>query len=172
MRILGYMEWGNGLAMAGAWASGPTLIQLFGPGIKKPGEIVQDLFMETSTSTSNGTATPMATAATLSITPTSAVNKIRASSAGALFNDAGVNVSSLARIFRNGTVPLGPIGQAFSASGAIISSVFMEAFDAPNSTSPTTYAVFIFQSSATGHAFYPFSGSSPAVNMRVQEIMG
>jgi hypothetical protein len=48
----------------------------------------------------------------------------------------------------------------------------METLDSPNSTSPTTYAVFIFQSSAQGHAFYPFSGSSPTVNMRIQEIMG
>jgi hypothetical protein len=33
-RILGYMEWSSGLTTAGAWASGPTAIQLFGPGIK------------------------------------------------------------------------------------------------------------------------------------------
>jgi hypothetical protein len=48
----------------------------------------------------------------------------------------------------------------------------METLDSPNSASLTTYAVYVFLSSATGHAYYPFSGSSPIVNMRVQEIMG
>lgn len=40
-RILAHLDWGSGLATAGAWASAPTKIQLFGPGIKRPGEAVQ-----------------------------------------------------------------------------------------------------------------------------------
>jgi hypothetical protein len=39
--ILGYLEWGSGLVTAGTWASGPTSIQTLGPGIHKPGDVIQ-----------------------------------------------------------------------------------------------------------------------------------
>lgn len=40
-RILGYMEWNAGLGTVGTWSAGPTKIQLFGPGVPKPGERIQ-----------------------------------------------------------------------------------------------------------------------------------
>jgi hypothetical protein len=40
-RILGFMTWDSGLVTAGAWAAAPTVIQPFGPGVKKPGDILQ-----------------------------------------------------------------------------------------------------------------------------------
>jgi hypothetical protein len=33
-RIAGYLTWNSGLVTAGQWASGPNVIQLFGPGVK------------------------------------------------------------------------------------------------------------------------------------------
>jgi hypothetical protein len=38
-RIAGYMTWSAGLSTPGIWVN-PDIIQMFGPGIKKPGEIV------------------------------------------------------------------------------------------------------------------------------------
>jgi hypothetical protein len=40
-RIAGFFDWNSGLATAGAWSAGPDIIQMFGPGIKKPGDTVQ-----------------------------------------------------------------------------------------------------------------------------------
>lgn len=40
-RILGYIEYGSGLSTAGTFTTTPTRIQLFGPGIEKPGQQVQ-----------------------------------------------------------------------------------------------------------------------------------
>ena len=57
-RILGYMEWSAGLATAGSWTSVPTTIQLFGPGIKKPGDVVQSTLSTTGTVATGTTALP------------------------------------------------------------------------------------------------------------------
>jgi len=57
-RILGYLEWATGLATAGTWASGPTTIQLFGPGIKKPGDLVQKVTTSTGALATGATALP------------------------------------------------------------------------------------------------------------------
>jgi hypothetical protein len=72
---------------AGNWSTPPTVIQLFGPGVKKPGDIVQSLYMESTAQTQNSSATPVNTQATLSITPTSAANVVRATSTGTLYSD-------------------------------------------------------------------------------------
>lgn len=40
-RFAGYAEWGSGLATAGAWASGPTKVQLYEAAVPLPGQIVQ-----------------------------------------------------------------------------------------------------------------------------------
>jgi len=57
-RIIGYLEWATGLATAGTWASGPTTIQLFGPGIKKPGDLVQKVTTSTGALATGATALP------------------------------------------------------------------------------------------------------------------
>lgn len=39
--VLGYLDWSAGLATAGAWASGPTTVQVAGAAVPLPGEVVQ-----------------------------------------------------------------------------------------------------------------------------------
>lgn len=41
MRLLAYMDWSAGLVTAGTWAIVPTYVQLFGPGVSKPGDVLQ-----------------------------------------------------------------------------------------------------------------------------------
>lgn len=90
VRIIGYAEYAAGLATAGSWASAPTTLQLYGPGMKKPGDVIQSIYNPVGTvgnTASNyiisGTA-PTAAAgvagASQAITPTSAVNMIRVTS--------------------------------------------------------------------------------------------
>jgi hypothetical protein len=85
-RILGFLTWNTGLGTAGTWSAAPDVIQLFGPGVKKPGEQVQ--YVENTSSTAiKGTGTfTSATAAppntegdqyfSTPITPTSPANWI------------------------------------------------------------------------------------------------
>src|SRR3974390_3048867 len=46
-RILGYVETTE--ATAGTYATAPSKVQLFGPGVKKPGDVVQESFVTTTT---------------------------------------------------------------------------------------------------------------------------
>lgn len=57
-RVLGYLEYGSGLTTAGTYASGPTTIQLFGPGIRKPGDIIQEAIQQTGAVSTGSTIMP------------------------------------------------------------------------------------------------------------------
>lgn len=59
VRLIGYLEWGGGLATAGTWASGPTKTQLFGPGVSKPGDVVQTARTDTGAVATGSTNIPL-----------------------------------------------------------------------------------------------------------------
>lgn len=39
-RIVGFLEWSSGLTTPGTWDTAPDIIQMFGPGMKLPGDLV------------------------------------------------------------------------------------------------------------------------------------
>ncbi len=73
-RILGYVNYASGLATAGTYASSPTTIQLFGPGIKKPNDEVQRVFYVNTSAYGGTTSSSFQTAFSTTITPTAAPN--------------------------------------------------------------------------------------------------
>lgn len=85
--ILGYFSYESGLATAGTWVSIPNILQLYGPGIKLPGDIIQHSYQPITISVSTvNTLTGLTTAPTASnggiyssitITPSSAANRVR-----------------------------------------------------------------------------------------------
>ena len=170
-RILGYVEYNStGLATAGTYASAPNFIQAFGAGIRKPGELVQEKYFITSTQSANGTSTPAATLASVTVTPTSAANPVRAMSTGALYAN-GTSVTANIQIYKNsGGTAVGTAVQVVSAAGAVRSPAIVRAWDIPNTISSIDYTVYLY-SSGIGTVYYPFSGSG-SVDMSVQEIMG
>lgn len=58
MRILGYAEYSAGLATAGQWNIVPTKLQLFGPGVSKPGDVVQEVGNTTAAFATGTTGIP------------------------------------------------------------------------------------------------------------------
>jgi len=80
IRLLGYMDWANGLTTAGTWASGPTTIQMMGPGVHKPGDTFNQVAAGTTTANPTVTTTSYAdvdaTNYAITITPTSKINGI------------------------------------------------------------------------------------------------
>lgn len=84
IRIIGYADYASGLATAGAWASVPTTLQVMGPGVPKPGEIIQTVSTFTGSLATGSTTMPYDNTIpqisegneymTLAITPTAAVN--------------------------------------------------------------------------------------------------
>lgn len=164
-RIIGYCDYNGGLITAGTYTIDPTGTVVFGPGIKKPGDIVQ---VQSGLSVTPGTTTSSVYAAlgpTLSISLTSAANVVRVSAVGG----AAVNVTVLAYIqLARGASLIGfPIG-VIPTSTNTSSSVALIVFDRPNTVSSTTYG---FQGkTAAGTLTYPASDSGSY--LQLEELMG
>lgn len=145
IRILGYMDWTAGLATAGTFASGPTNIQLMGPGTKRPGDIVQVISAVNSQTTAFNNTTQTPTNLTVSITPTSSVNRVMVDASGVI-EPATQNVGFNAQLSRTNTpILIGNIATVYDniGAGAIKMPGTMIAFDAPVTQSAVAYFVFI-----------------------------
>lgn len=153
-RVIGVLE--STQATAGQWASTVTA-KLFGPGSKKPGDIVQEQTAVISSSDSTASSTFVAlTNNRISITPASAANLIRVESLGGTSgisqSSAGASCGAQIALSRGTTNNAGLIGQqtqllffanAGSGSPEIIvqTSLPLIAYDIPNTASAQTYAV-------------------------------
>jgi hypothetical protein len=148
-RILGHLEYSSGLATAGTYSSGPTAMQVFGPGIKRPGDVVQTLYNSvTGVSTTTNTYTHSNTApvaangglvGSQAITPTAAPNHVRvraqlveSSSASApygfayIVNGGGTNLATAAGVYlgTNGYLTIPLFYEAVIGSSAVTYSLY------------------------------------------------
>jgi hypothetical protein len=143
-RDLGFLEYSAGLATPGTYAGGPTKLQLAGPGVKKPGDIIQ--------------ATSL-TSSSCAITPSSVCNLIQVWASGGL-NVANAQAGVTATIKRSSTT-LATIGETFLNSAIqMIAGVSCSVIDSPQTTAATTYSL--------GTAGTGFVGPT----MMLQELMG
>ena len=161
IRIAGYIEvtWTSGTG----WATTPSKVQLFGPGMKKPGDTIQRLYVTSSSITTVSSGTPTPTNLSIAITPTSAVNLVRIDASG-YCQQTTASSSCAAQVYRGSTA----LGQQVTvqASGSFIAAgVPFNVLDQPNTTSSTTYAVKIFSGGGNNVSFS--NGG-----MIVEEIMG
>lgn len=153
-RILGWLEYSAGLATAGSYASVPVFLQLFGPGCKLPGDVVQTIYAFDTSSV----AGPADTTLSISISPTSAANIIRCDS-GVIVQTNGANTSG--QMKRSGSF-IGINQEGGSVSGGITrSGMDFLIFDKPGTTSSTTY---LYNQGG--------SGTYREGNMIVSELMG
>lgn len=121
IRIIGYCEFASGLTTAGTWATACTTLQVFGPGVPKPGAEVQRV-QGTSTS---GQA----------ITPTSAANLIDVS---ATTTGTAVAASGTMTLKRGST---SLTQQSYNGSTVNDLAWVMLFMDAPGTASSTTYSL-------------------------------
>jgi hypothetical protein len=139
IRLLGYVEVQE--ATAGTWATAPTFVQLYGPGIPRPGQLVQEVSMNTTSPQTISSTTPATSNMTLSLTPTSAANAIECS-ATTSENPAAAGSFLTIQMNRSGTA-LG-VSIATGGGGAVQTAIGIgPVFDKPNSTAAQTYAVFV-----------------------------
>lgn len=146
-RYLGYLEWSSGLSTSGNYASTPTKVQLFGPGVPLPGSIIQTVVTRKSdTFTTSSTTYVDLTGMSASPTLQSAANICRIQA-----TIAGSNSSGDARWLFNllrGSTAIGVGDTAGSRSSATmggpvtneiynISSSSCDVMDAPGTASPT-----------------------------------
>ena len=164
IRIAGYVEvtWTSGTG----WATTPSKIQVFGPGVHKPGDTVQEVFTQSSTVTSAG-ASFAASSAAASITPTSAVNLIEVSESGTVNTAVAAVVTSVVR--RGSSTNISQSAQTGATGGGandfgVDAVVSYDIIDAPQTTSSTTYTIYF--NSSTG------SSAMISSHAHLREIMG
>lgn len=165
VRIIGYCDYATGLVVAGTWAGVCTTLQVMGPGIKKPGEVVQVSTVGTTTavSTANAAFTNLA-GNTISITPAATPNPIRLTIQGTFLTTGAAQVGF--RWARGGVTPVGnSVSSDVTASaGQVISNIL---YDLPGAGT-ITYQVQA-KTSANSVAF-PAAGIGAF--FEAQEIMG
>ena len=140
-RILGYVEYTSGLGTAGTYTAAPDIVQLFGPGIKKPGEILQVVTgsNQTAATTASATYAQMSSAPAPTITPTSTTSVIEAELSSTI-NSGGGNASNISWS-RGTTANTNIIGSSPFYQVASVAPVSLKAFDAPGTTSSQTYTI-------------------------------
>lgn len=175
IRILGYMDWASGLTTAGTWASGPTTIQLMGPGVHKPGDIVQSAQASSSASVTSSSSTKLLASPSVSLAPTSAVDPISIS--GSVdFEAGGSSVSCAVQISRSTTFTatnLFNVAAAQPAAATFLAGASIMAVDLPGTTAATTYVPFIWAGNSGPCVFNgTVTAISPMSFLRAEEIMG
>lgn len=167
-RILGFLTWDSGLGTAGTWSAGPDVIALMGPGVKKPGELLQRVVSFNSTQFSTTSSTYQTTNLTASFTPTSAANRIVVQASGPIFN-GNTNIRVDANLHRDATI-IGSNSFAFSSAGQAGSAAACLAFDNPNSVSAVTYSMKIRNSDNV--TAVTFSTNGTPASLSVDELVG
>lgn len=140
VRVLGYVE--STQPTAGTWSAAVSKVQLFGQGIKRPGETVQKTVTVISVASNLTTATftPFASH-NVAITPQSAANLIGVRVVGSYLSQAGGD--SEVTLSRGTVANTNLFGSrsGFSTGGVAATPMTIEGYDTPNTTGATTYAV-------------------------------
>jgi hypothetical protein len=142
-RILGFAEFTE--ATAGVWATPPGRVKLFGPGVKKPGDVVQVVYVSSTTNTSTTSASYVITSPSASIAPTSSPNLMEIIASGSMGTTASAtgeaqifaSTGAVACTAANGT----RVAVAPNAVGSEPTTLYM--FDQPGNTTVRNYVVCI-----------------------------
>ena len=167
IRIIGYLEATE--AIAGTWSTAPSLVQLFGPGIKKPGDVVQVVYSTTNTAatTSSTSFANLTTGPTIAITPTSAVNLVRLSGQVSLSNGATGATTNLS--WSRASVLIGGQPVLYTPVANYVLPMSLLTLDSPNSAASITYQ---FQGKVSTSTTTLGGSSNGGFVLQVEEIMG
>jgi hypothetical protein len=119
------------------------------------GQVLQVVNATTTTATTTTSATFVATNLSASITPKFSTSKILIQVTGPI-DSAAANSQANGTIYRNSATNLGSaagITNIFSSAGRVIGSLAMTFLDSPNTTSSTSYTVYINGSAGDSIAF-------------------
>lgn len=163
-RMLARLEYTSGLSTAGTWASVPVWISLFGPGMKKPGDVVQSRAKMGNAQFSTTSSSAQTTNNSDAISPTSAANLVRVRCCGFLQCNS-ISVVAYAQLYRGSTSLAGIAAFQNQGAGGLC-GVALEALDAPGVASSTGYSEKIFNSN---NSTTILTGSSE--NFFLDEIM-
>lgn len=163
-------DYESGLTTAGTWAASPTRVALYAPGMPLPGQIVRTTQTSNSSAFTTTANTYQTTNLTVTITPSSPINKVRVAATAVL--DAESNAVNPSLQIHRGSTAIGAEVMNYSAANRLISPVgFAPWYDSPFTTSATTYAVKLKVFSGAGNVYCPASGLPSAGSIIAEEIM-
>lgn len=131
VRIIGTLEWTTALATAGTYVNAPNRVRLFGPGSKKPGDIVQSV---------------SALSASATIVPVSAANLIRVS----LYGSIQITSQNSTITYKRGASTIVTQTAANQNASATASTVGLMFYDQPNVITSTVYSINASVGTLTG----------------------
>jgi len=131
------------------------------------GKVLQVVSATFSTQSESTSASYVATGLTASITPSSASNKILILYSLPLRNSTA-NINVVHSIFKNGSNLLGSYGAGIlkTDSTATMATATANYLDSPNTTSSTTYAIYVNPTSVTAQ----WCGASATASITLLEI--
>jgi hypothetical protein len=167
-RLIAHVDFDSGLATVGTWATTPSRIILFGPGVRKPGDTVQTVgFTYSGSQELTSSTTFVDTALLVAITPTNTINPIAVNWA-ATGGVAGGNQPAY-YIMRRGGSNVGVQQIAFTGS-TFLNPIAGNVLDFPGTTSSTTYRLaFRVDVGGANTALHAGSGNGSVVS--ATEIM-
>ena len=171
VRIIGYCDFSSGLATVGSWASSCTTLQVFGPGVPRPGDPVGNVTAPAFGTLTAVTFTTSATSTNLTaaITPTTAINLIRYSACTTISNGTDTDTNG-AQMYR-GSTAIGNLLKYTGAGSPATTGLCWNGLDAPESTSAQTYVIKGGYSGASGTGSIPSTNTDSATEV-LEEIMG
>lgn len=167
LRILGYLEWtSTGITVSGTWSvTNLTRVQLMGPGVPRPGDVVQILHLTNTTSTGATTTTPVSTNLSLSATLRNPCNvwKIEVSGSARM---VGLGNLALVGVYKTGVLLTRVSEMIIEADNdSIIVPGSMVGFDVPRASGAIVYDVRIWVSGGTSTATWNSAGGNATMTM-------
>lgn len=154
--ILGYAAYETGVTTAGAWASTPTRLQLFGDGVPLPGARMNPAYGTATTATTCSSTTKVQTNTQVTITPSSATSLVLVRATGMGQQGAGGTTTMAVQLSRGTSPTLFGTVTGFG-SNQFDGPCAVEGLDAPGVSTATTYSVYIWN--ATGGATSTWLGT-------------
>jgi hypothetical protein len=167
MRILGYLSWNASGVTAGTWTTTNLgLVQVFGPGVKLPGDVVRSKPASINSQITTTNTTYTATGLSVTLTPTSAANPF------AVYMDAMIGqVTAAAQtdvVIQRGGVPIGGEKSCYNGAGGILTSIGTSFLDFVSATSSQTWEAYYKATAGTA----VFSTGATTSHLSVTELMG
>lgn len=170
IKILGYLEVSE--VTAGTWATGPTYVTVFGPGMKKPGDVVQVRRANTATTITTNTQIPLDNtipqstegggAFSLAITPTSVANLLRVQSR-ILASDDGSSTTIISSLFRDSGANAVAVGTSTGGAATTLASAAIDYWVKSLTNSSTTFTVNFGSATTNTVRLNATAGSSAGV---------
>ena len=181
--VFGYAEYATGLATAGSWNANPTRIQLYGLGVKLPGDVIQIQRNTTGVVATGTTVLPADNTIpqntegdqymSQAITPTSAANILEVDHTGTY--TATVSDYIAAALFQDSTANAAAVTMFLNSGSANAETVSLNYCGLAGATSSTTFKIRAGVPSGTlsfnGTAGIQKYGGVLASYLRVREIM-